>query len=396
MRLREALVGIQVALAFPLLSNSASLWNQLRKVAAIQPGFEIRHVLTFRVPLSVQKTPSMDAAVAAHERLLGRIRSWPDTESAAVTSTLPLGGMRSRSPAGTSFGVTPSADKWVELVFVSPELFRSLGIPVLRGRDFLSSDSIQSGPVAVVDETAATELWPAGEALGARLWTAPSRKTAREVVGIVGAVRSAGLNALPSPTIYVPYAQASGSFAASWGRLMSYVVRFRGQEEGLKNAVRQLVASVDADQAIADLRTMEEVSSRSLATRTLLASLLGVFGAVALLLAAGGIAGVVGQAVIERRTECAIRAALGATVTDLFRIVLERTLVAVCLGMVVGLAGTIALARILTPFIGNGAPLDVVGFTATGFGLLLAALGTSLATARGLVRLPIVEALRYG
>ncbi len=394
--LREALVAIQVALACPLLASSASLWKELRGLTAVKPGFEGRQVLTFKLPLPVNRARTMEAAVAFHERVRGIIQSWPETESASVTSTLPLSGMRSRSAAGPVMAGASSVDRWVELVLVSPAFFRSMGIPLLRGREFLPADDLVSAPVALVDETAAKQFWPNGDALGARVWTAPSREMSREVVGVVGAVRAAGLNTPPSSTIYLPYAQVSGAYAASWGRLMSYAVRVRGSAEGIKNAVRQLVGSVDPDQAIADLRTMDEVASRSVATRTLLAGLLGVFGGVALLLAASGIVGVVGQAVVERRTECAIRVALGATTRDLLRVTLSRTLGAVCVGLIAGLGATLVVARVLSPLFGGDVPLDAAVFVWTAMGLLLGALVTSLIAARELLRERIVEALRYG
>ncbi|HEY6547343.1 MAG TPA: ABC transporter permease, partial [Vicinamibacteria bacterium] len=370
-RLRSGLVVGQMALALVLLAGAGLLGRSFVRLRHVDPGFRTESALTFRISLPETVFPTEARRSAFFEELLTRLSALPGVREAGAVAGLPLGGTR----FNISFTVEgrpplPSAQQpSMEIRVASAGYLDVMGIPVRRGRGFLASDRASSPPVVVISESAARRFFPGEEPLGQRITIGMGREAGLplpggEIVGIAGDVKDRGLSKESAPTVYLPHAQIG---TASLDVLLRTAVSPRS----LVPAVEAAVHGLDPALPLMRLRTLDEVVGRSISEPRFYVVLLGAFAAVALLLAALGIFGVLSHAVTQRQREIGIRVALGAHPRDVLRLVLGHALALVALGLVAGLAGSLALSRTLTSLLFEMSPTDPV--TLGGVAVLLAA-----------------------
>jgi putative ABC transport system permease protein len=369
-RLRRALATAQVALAFMLLIGAGLLLASFRAVLAIDPGFEPAGVLTASLNLPAIGYPDAAALTQVTGRLLERTRPLPGVGAAGLTTTIPFGGNYS-NVIMIAEGSEPKRGESIvapHQITASDGYFEAMHIPLVRGRYFDSRDIGPAPSVVIVDQRLAQRFWPGRDALGRRL-SRPGNPTgvldllARgpgtrylTVVGIVANVQLTGLTP-KDPVVgayYIPYAQLPA-------RSVVLTVRSAQDPDTLVPAVRSTLASIDRELPLFDVRTMEQRLDRSLVQRRMPMNIAFAFGVVALFLAAIGVYGVLACQVTERRREIGILMALGGSAADVFRLVMRDGARMTVVGMLVGLAGTIAMARLMAGLLyGVGATDPVV------------------------------------
>ena len=383
--LRKGLVVTEVTLALVLLCGAGLLIKTLWKLNAVDPGFDPEQVLVAEVVLPKSKYPDEARQIAFFQQLLERIKSLPDVESAGGTSNLPLSGTNMvflASVEGRPTGAFPASFR-----SVSQDYFRTMRIPLLKGRWFDDRDTSSSQSVVVINKTMARQIWPDEEPLGKRIKHGFKEQVA-EVVGVIGDVKYGGLDQQTKPEMYAPFSQRSWPF-------MRVVVRTKSDPMNVAGAVRTEAQAIDKDQPIDKLTTMSSVVSASIATRRFYMQLLGTFAALAFILAAVGIYGIVSYSVAQRTREIGIRMALGAKPSDVLRLVLAEGFRLAILGVVLGLAGAFAATRVLTNLLFEVKPTDPITFI--GLSILLAgvALLASYIPARRATKVDPLVALRY-
>jgi predicted permease len=390
-RLRRTFVVAEVAVALMLLICAGLLVRSFSKVLDVRPGFDPHNVLTVRLSLPGTKYNTAAKEDAFYDSLLPRIASLPGVLHAAVAFQTPFttGGDNSifairgwqRGPSDPP----PHAD----YAFVSIDYFKAIGLPLLKGRDFQPSDMRTSslfGPnsVAIIDEELAKRFWPNGDALGGGISWSQDGPWAT-VVGIVATAQLKDLAEESKGTFYLPaYSSAS-----------TLVVRTSGDPRSLTAAIREQVLAVDKNQPVYDVKTMDERVATTLETRRFAVVLLGIFGALALLLAAIGLYGVLAFAVSQRTREIGIHMALGAQARDVLRMVIKQGMSLVLLGVVLGVTGAYALTRTMQSLLFEVSTTDPVTFALVP--LLLAVVGfvACYIPARRATKVDPLVALRY-
>jgi len=386
-RLRAWLVAGEVAAAMLILSGAALLGRSYVALRDVDPGFNPQQVLTARV--SRMGAAAQKSQVAFGNDVVARLRTLPGVTAAAVTSFLPLDG---NPGIGSSFrladrpepppGEAPVADYRP----VTPGYFATLQIPLRQGRDFSDADVEDRPRVAIVNEAFVRLLSPDVSPLGRRL--ADSLGETQEIVGVVGDVTLASLNAEQRPTIYLPFAQLPIG-------AMTFVVRTAtGEPEALGRSVAAVIREVDPNQPVSDVRPLDQVVARSLLRPRVASAALGLFAAAALLLAAIGVYGVVAYGVSQRRAEFGVRLALGAQPGDVVRLVLRQSLVMVLGGVVTGAALAVPLSSTLRTLLFGVGPGDPITLAAVAALLVGAGVLASYLPARRGTRVDPVSALR--
>jgi putative ABC transport system permease protein len=323
------------------------------------------------------------------EDAVNRIGTLPGARAAAVTNGLPLAGFG----MGATFAVygrpePPQEQRPIGLTrSVTPGYFRVMGIPLLAGRDFTSSDTGKSPQVVVVDRTLARRYFPGETAVGKRLIVdIPERHTA-EIVGVVGDVKPVRLEGDDWPTIYAPWAQAPAGIAV-------VVARTVGPPVSIAPAAERTIHELDREQPVADLRPMESVVDEAIAGARFNAVVLGVFAQIAFALAAVGIYGVISYDVSSRTREIGIRVALGAGRGDVLRLVLGQGARLAAYGIAVGLAAAFGLTRLMSSMLYGVKPADAWTFASMAALLGVVALAASWIPSRRAMALDPVTALR--
>ncbi|PYP71168.1 MAG: ABC transporter permease [Gemmatimonadetes bacterium] len=391
-RLRGALVIAQMSLAIVLLVGAGLLVRSLRRLIAVDPGFDPANISAVTITLPRATYPDSLRRVAFYERLLERIRNMPDVQSAGIVSWLPM----TPGNAVTSLTVVgrpepaPGQRPTAAIRLVDPGYFDAMRIPLKRGRSLATSDRLGSVPVAVISEAMARKLWPGEDPIGRHVkveWWHPTVSV--EIVGVVGDSRHDGLDAEFQPTLFYPFAQESQQSS------MSLVLRSTLPPATLTRMVRAAVSEMDTGLPVADAVTMYHHIAETMADRRYPAFVLGLFAALALTLAAVGIYGVLSYTVRQRTREIGVRLALGARPADVLRTVLggglRLTLSGVALGgMAAGLAAG-ALGKLLY----GVHPLDPATFAIVILVLVGVALLAMAAPARRAARVDPMVALRY-
>jgi putative ABC transport system permease protein len=349
-------------------------------------------VLTARVSLPPARYADSRQSTAFFTEALARIAALPGVESAAAVSFLPLAG----PGIGTSFyradqpepapGQAPTTD----VRPVTPGFFRTMNIPQLAGRDFSPADRADSPYVAIVGETLVKRQFPGENPLGRHLAVSIGPQPGPmnvEIVGVVGDIKMGSLDAETRPAVYLPYTQLQIG-------LMTFVVRTGTEPMSLVNGVAASVRGLDPDLPLGDVKTMSEVVDATLARPRTVSVLLTVFAAIALVLAAVGVYGVMAYSVSQRTQEIGVRMALGATAESVFRLVLGQALRLIAIGVVVGVVAAGALTRALEALLFQTAPLDPMTFGVTAIVLVLVATLACLVPARRGTRIAPIEALR--
>jgi putative ABC transport system permease protein len=403
---RRFFVAAEIAVAVVLLVGAGLVVRSFLKVLDVPPGFDARNALTFRAaPAQVQPAANesepqfvarylgqRDQVAGFYESLLAGIASRPGVEAVGAVNRLPLTG-RWWSISVQPEGAPPVPRDQQPVAYgrvVSPGYFAAMGIPLRKGRDFTPLDD--KAPVIVVSETFARRHWPGTDPLGRRVAVDTLDGPWLTVVGIAGDVRGDGLEQEAKPTFYVPLRQATYGFYPDWG--MDVIVRTRTAPEGFASVIRDEVRRLDPALPVFALETLEARLAASLARRRATAQLFAGFAAVALVLAAIGLAGLVAFSVRLRVREMGVRAALGARPRDLVSLVLREGLALSAVGAAAGFAGAAALSRLLASFLYATPALDPATFALTAGLLGVVALAACYAPARRAGRLDPLAALR--
>jgi putative ABC transport system permease protein len=385
--LRESMVAFEVCASLMLLIGAGLLVRSFVRLERASPGFRSENVLTAFVSLPVAQYREPSERAAFQRLLLERVRAIPGVRSAATIDFLPYNG--GPGSGGVEIAGHPRNPNEPQQIIwqtrASPGFFETLGIPLLRGRDIAASDEQGSPGAAVIDEITAEKLFPNADPLGMQI-TVPLAGSTFAVVGVVAATKSRGLSAPPEPRVYyfgpqVPF----GSLAI--------VMKTAYDPLALVSAVRREIAALDSNLP-AELLTMDQILADSLSRQRFSIQLMAVFAALAGLLAAIGIYGVLAYLVDQRRREFGIRIALGARSVDVLRLVLQQGLLPVAAGLIAGIAGALALTRLLESLLYEVSATDPLIFGAVSVGLIAVSLAAMYIPARRATQVDPLEALR--
>jgi len=397
-RLRDLLVVWEMALALVLLVGAGLLVNSFQRLRTINPGFNPEKVLTCQIslPSSKYKDPQI---VDFFQRLLAGVRALPGVKAAGATMTLPLGNPNSGFWGGLNIegrvALKRESIPIVSFSQVTPGYFSAMGIPLVKGRAFTEQDNSSLSPkVVIINATLAHRFFSDAEPVGRRICMGEdcSKGPWLTVVGVVGDAALESLADPRFPQVFSPHAQGvEGGVAGN----MELAVRTSSDPLSMAASLREQVHQLDKDQSVADMRTLDQVVSASLAQRRLNTLLLTGFAALALLLAAIGVYGVISYAVEQRTREIGIRMALGATRGKVFRLVVGEGMLLALIGLGVGLVAAFGLARLMTSLLYGVAPSDPVTFLAVSILLSGVAFVASYIPARRATKVDPMVALRY-
>ena len=393
--IRRILVVSEVALAVVLLVGAGLLIRTFQLLRQVNTGFSTENLLTMKMVLPMPKYGKPEARRAFYDQTLERVKAIPGVESAGMITFLPL----SFNGMNFSFSVEGQASPGdMKLPFalyrvVSPDYFRAMDIPLQRGRFFDAHDTNDSPPVIMISRQLAENYWPGEDPTGKRLKIGPldSPNPWLTVIGVVSDVRQAELYGDPRMDIYAPYAQERRAFIAP----RDLVLRTKGDAGSVAAAVRQAVWSVDKDQPVSHVRTMDQVFAAAISQERFQALLLGLFAALALVLACVGLYGVISYAVAQRTHEIGVRMALGAQPFDVLRLVLRQGMALTIAGLVVGIGVGLLATRVLTDMLYGVTPRDPLTFVGVPALLLLVAFLACYIPARRATRIDPLIALRY-
>jgi len=355
------------------------------------PGFNPDHLMTMNLVLPGAKYKEPTQKVAFYSDLVQKIRSVPGVQSVAAVNYIPLGGSNSSDDFLIEGVPEPAAGQEFDGRYrvCTPDYFQTMGITMLKGRPFTPQDNVDSTPVAIVNEKMAAKHWPNGDAIGKRFrFYGPLDKSPWiQVVGVVQDV-SHELNEPIEPEFYLPHNQDPWSS-------MVVVARTSVDPGSIAGTLRQQVWSIDKNQPVFNLKTMEEVRSISVGLHSFSSVILGIFAVLALLLASIGIYGVMAFAVTQRTQEMGIRLALGAQRSDVVRLVIKHGMSMAGIGVVIGLVGAWGLTRFLSNLLVGVTATDLLTFSVVSVCLLVAALLACYLPARRATKVDPLVALRY-
>jgi putative ABC transport system permease protein len=384
--IRTALSIGEVALALVLLIGGALLLRSFANVRSVEPGFDPTGVVTGF--LAAPPTDASDAprTVQFFERVIARLAEVPGVSAVAVASAVPL--ISNETSPFRVEGVEPGTGKdvvYAEQPKVTAGYFGAMGIELLRGRTFSESDVAGGEPVAIVSKRLVDRYWPTGDALDKRI--AITDGTWRRIVGIVHDVRNDGLEAPAKPTIYIPFGQFPRAS-------ISLVVRTEMNSSATITGLRDAIREVAPTQPLFGIQTMEQVLGESLSLRRFLMLLIGMFAGIALLLGIVGVYGVLAYLVGQRRQEIAVRVALGARRSEIVWLVAWRGMVLGTVGVAIGLAGSVAVSRVLEGTLFGVSALDPLTYVLAPAVLLAIVVAASSLPAWRATGVPVITALR--
>jgi putative ABC transport system permease protein len=374
----RALAVAQVALAVVIVTAAGLLLKSFWHLHQVDLGFDTQRVLAAEVPLPSFDRDTAARAPAFYGSIVERARALPGVRAAAAASGLPFGGMA--YPAAMEVEAHPTPPGGVPAlpirIIVTPDYFRVLDIPLLRGRAFTDADRAGAPAVALMDATAARKLWPSEDAIGQRIRYVWNHDWIT-VVGVMGDVKRDSLSGSAEPSLYLPMSQ-------SVGQEMTLIVRTGSEVDAstISSALRRAVAELDPTVPVSDVRSLDGLVADSAARTRFATTLLALFAAVALLLGAAGIYGLMTAAVSRRTREIGVRMALGATSRGVLRMVLSESAAVATVGVVLGIAGAVASARLMRGLLFGVSAIDLT-VLAAGAGLLgLVALVAALGPAK--------------
>ena len=387
---RKALVISEVALSLVLLIGAGLMIRSFWKLQKVDPGFDTSNALTMSVALTPIRYSEPHQQLAFLDRAIEQISAVPGVVSVGATTTVPLAGGGSTQPfsiEGRPTG-TVAEQPMAQTRYITPDYFRAIGIPLRQGRFFSDGDRDKSVPVVIISEAMARRFWPGENPIGKRL--TPSfhvEQGAREIVGIVGDVKASGLDVDSAAMMYLPYKQSPRPF-------MSFVVRTASNPESLVQPVSKAIYSIDKEQALTDVQTMDQVLTSSLSGRRFNMTLLMTFAGVALVLAAVGVYGVMNYTVTLRKRELGIRMALGAGRMDVLRLVLGQGLKLTLIGVAAGLISAYALTRLMASLLYGVTATDYITFISISAVLIAVGVVASYVPARRATKVHPTIALR--
>jgi predicted permease len=392
-RARSFLAVAEISLAMVLLVSAGLLLRSFAKLTSVSPGFDARHIIKADISLPQFQYSKPRQWAAFSEELLGRIQAEPGLQDSAVAVPQPIANGNINLPFEI-VGNPPSsagASRAANYVSVSPDYFRVMGIPLLAGRFFNQHDISSAPRVSIISEAMARVYFPNQDPLGRQISFGfdPSGGDAmREIVGIVGNVRDVSLGQNPGPMMYVPYSQAP-----FWGA--NLVVKTTLSTAGVADAIRKEVQKIDKDLPVTDIAKMSDLINASVAQPRFRTFLLGLFAAMALVLAATGIFGVISYSVSRRTNEIGIRIALGASRKTILGMILRETLILTFLGLAVGLPCALAASHLVGHLLFNVSANDPATLAAVAVCLAAVAALAGYIPARRAMRVDPMVALRY-
>jgi predicted permease len=382
---------VEVTVSVVLLITSGLLIRAMWRVQSIDPGFEPQHVLTLRTELPRPKYDSPVRRTEFHQRVLARVRALPGVESAAFISGLPMVTTGLVTPVEVpghevrSRRTNPVSHRWV-----TADYFRTMGIPLRRGRDVEDGDLADRAWVAVVSESFAARYWPGQDPIGK---TFGHRGATRTVAGVVGDVRVRGLERTSEPQMYLPAEQIAVPSAPNFDP-KDLVIRHSGRAEPLVAAVRDIIRSVDPEQPISHIRPLDDVLAGETASRRSQLQVLALLAVVAVLLAGVGIYGLLAYTVSQRAHEIGVRLALGAEPSRVGRMIFADGMRLALVGVVPGMLAAYAAGRGMSTLLFGIAPGDPATFAIATAITLLIALAGSVVPALRAVRVTPMSVLR--
>ena len=392
-RIRALLVIGEIAVSFVLLMGAGLLINSFMHLRNLHPGFRANDLLTMKIPLSEVKYPDKERRSPFYAEVLRRVQALPGVQSAAVAGNLPLTYDGDSMPIGIEGRTDPPPDQRPDVILrvVGPGYFSTMGIPLVRGRDFREQDKADSARVVIVSEKTARHFWPGENPIGKRLKPGSTSRNIPwiEIIGVVKDVRQNDFVSEPKMQMYMPYQQLN-SFAPN-----ALVVRTNVEPLSLAGAVRNAIWAVDKDQPVSNLRSMDEIVSEAVARQRFSMLLLGIFAALAMVLAAVGIYGVMSYSIAQRTREIGLRIALGAQKSDVLKMILRQGLRFVAAGLAIGLAASFALTRVMASLLFGISATDPATFAAISLVLIAVALLASYIPAVRAMKIDPMLALRY-
>ena len=385
-RTRSLLVVFESAIAVMLLIAAGLLIRSLVALQNVDPGFDPNNVLTLRVDLPRQKYNTPEKASNFFEQLETRVAGLPGVEAVGLITDLPLSGEARDMPYRVEGRPATSDIAFVDFRRVNKNYFSAMRIPLRRGRNFTEQEVRQSDKAIVVSQAFVDSVFPNEEALGKRLiiWSG-IRNEPYEIIGIVGDTRYQSLQGEPSATMYVPTRELL---------FVNLVIRTQGDPLSLVGGVRKEVNALDPDQPIAAIRPMTEWVAMSAAGARYRTTLLGLFALLAMILAATGIYGVMSYSVAQRTQEIGVRMALGARPLDVLKLVVRQGMMLVLIGVIVGLAGALALTRVMSSLLFGVTERDPITFVAVAALLIVVAFISCFVPAHRATRVDPLIALR--
>jgi putative ABC transport system permease protein len=391
-RSRSILVVTEIALSLVLLVGAGLMIQSFMRLRRVNIGLDAKNVLTTTFILPMAKYREGDQRAAFFKQLVERVRSLPGVQGASATATLPLsGGNWGRSLTVEGYPVLPVGQApMIQHTVVTPGYFRTMGIPLLYGRDFTDADTKDKPGVTIVDERLARAYWPNENPVGKRIRFGPPENNEpwHTIVGVAGTVRHERMQEDTNESVYLPHLQIPVNG-------LSLVTRTTSNPHDLIGAIRREAAQLDPDLPVSEVATMEEVVDESIWQPRLYAMLFAVFAGVALLLALIGIYGVMAFLVQTRTHEIGVRMALGATARDIFKLVVGRGMKLTAFGVLLGIAGAAALTRLMHSLLFNTSSTDPVTFILISLLLSLAAFLACYIPARRAAKVDPLVALRY-
>jgi putative ABC transport system permease protein len=396
-RAGKLLVISEVALTLVLLVGAGLLVKSFWRLSQVDPGFNPQNVLAMQIAVTArpEEGPKVNGFLSD---LQSRIKTLPGVQAVSVSNGLPFEG--ANFPPFLIEGQAPpppGQDPTGLLYTVSADYFKTMGIALVRGRLFSSQDTRETPAVALIDEVFARNYFPNQDPIGRRFKLNTPDAESREIIGVVRHVEHAGLEGQTANTaeFYFNFDQLPIATLPRYVRRVNLLVRTSVEPLSLAGSVRNQISALDKDQAVFNVRTMEQALSRSVAARRFSMILLGVFAVLALTLAAVGIYGVISYSVAQRTREVGIRMALGANTTDVIKLVVRDGLKLVLIGVGVGLAGALLLTRMMTTLLFGVTPTDAVTYATVALALIVVALIACCIPARRATKVDPLIALRF-
>jgi predicted permease len=393
---RNALVVVEVSLSMVLLVGAVLLLRSFERLSSTSPGFDSQSLVTGMVSLPETVYAKEPQINSFYDQLINRLASLPGVTSAAVSMSLPPDQLAMRNPFRVSGepivpgqGLPPAVE-----TTVSPSYFATLGIPLLRGRLFSDADRGRTDEILIINDAMARRYFAGQDPVGQKIQTgdADPKASWETIVGVVGDVKYSGLDVAPEPTLYKPYFEAGWT---SLSREMFIVIRTNADPKAVAPVLRGVVRSMDANLPVSDIRTMNDLLSKSVAQPRFRTLLLGIFAGAALLLAVVGIFGVMSYLVGRRTREIGLRMALGASHQNVLRMILREGLRVVLIGVGIGLIEALLLGRMVRSLLFGIEPSDPVTLLSVTVLLTLVALAACYIPARRAMRVDPMVALRY-
>lgn len=392
-RLRGLLAAAEIAVALILLVGAGLMVKSLYRLMSVDPGFKTDRVLTMEMSLRTTQYSKDPAILNFWEQVLDRVRVLPGVQSAALGTVIPLTDSHSRSDI-TIEGMplpTPGNFPHPDEHEVSPGYLKTLGVPLLRGREFTDADTENAPRVGMINAMIARQFFPNQDAVGKRFMFGHPKADPPKWITIVGVTADTKLYGLANPArleVYLPFRQSvSGA--------MNLIVKSAADPAALTSAIRSAVASIDKDQPISAIATMQQLVNDSVSTRRVTLILLGIFSALALVLAAIGIYGVISYSVAQRTHEIGIRMALGADGGGVLRMILAQGAKIAGAGVIIGLAASLGLTRLMANLLFSVSAADPLTFAAVAIVLVGVAMLACYIPARRALRVDPIIALRY-